>query len=550
MRNATFLQLAPEFGGTKFGPFDVVEIRLGSDPGASEITLPETLGVAPQHVKVLRQQDNSFIVAPVDKTAPVYFFRAGTARGKQVTSPMAVQSGDAFSLVTPEGPRFTILVETDPLAIKEASKEAWGPNLGEWGSRVAPTASRMKRGLWFEIKRRGFAAVFTTRMGNMGMRLWTMVKTGSIFSPVYIVSGMLMMSGWLFAGGAACSALRLNTGKMQAATELSSCRDQLGVAQDQSSGEPTELTVPQLAQLVLGDPEWRNTVESDRDLYDAFTRGLREAFADGARYRWVYTKKGSTFTRFRGALESAGMPPAVNRVVAYAAVSPHTDRTWTIVKDSQGEEVCGRGVLGLTYRQATNLGMTVVPDALVDAQLADSNDVEKQREALDATVREAGAEYKYRDNEVFTSEGAQTQGGPSCLHVDGADERDDLGAIASAISRKIGASAAKVPKADAQHWVAARLVWLYAQDYKPYQLEELDLKASTPPSIAMSNQGVEDDRRDFAVGGAGRLMGRAAAIACMANFDREQRTIPNWFTDAPPLGSCAILKAYVEYDRL
>ena len=43
MRNQTFLQLAPEFGGTKFGPFDQGEVRLGSDPSNSDITLPATL---------------------------------------------------------------------------------------------------------------------------------------------------------------------------------------------------------------------------------------------------------------------------------------------------------------------------------------------------------------------------------------------------------------------------------------------------------------------------------------------------------------------------
>ena len=37
--------------------------------GSNDITLPETLGVAAQHLKLLRQQDNSFIIAPVDRAA-------------------------------------------------------------------------------------------------------------------------------------------------------------------------------------------------------------------------------------------------------------------------------------------------------------------------------------------------------------------------------------------------------------------------------------------------------------------------------------------------
>ena len=64
----TFLELAPEFGGTRFGPFTGFEIRLGSDPTRNDITIPESLGVAPEHVKVLRQPDGSFILAPVDRS--------------------------------------------------------------------------------------------------------------------------------------------------------------------------------------------------------------------------------------------------------------------------------------------------------------------------------------------------------------------------------------------------------------------------------------------------------------------------------------------------
>jgi hypothetical protein len=46
-------------------------------------------------------------------------------------------------------------------------------------------------------------------------------------------------------------------------------------------------------------------------------------------------------------------------------------------------------------------------------------------------------------------------------------------------------------------------------------------------------------------------MARAAAVPCIARFDQEQGSVPEWFLGKPPmLGSCAILKAYVEYNRL
>lgn len=547
--HVTFLQLAAEFGGTKFGPFTSAEVRLGSDPGNSDITLPETLGVAGQHMKLLRQQDNSFIIAPVDRTAPVFFFRAGQARSKQVTSPLAVQSGDSFALVTPEGPRFVIVVETDPRAVKAAAEEASGPGFGAFAGKMTPSAGKMSRGLAAEIKRRGVAAVFTTRLGNLWMRTWTMVKSGAIFSPIYIVSGMMILSGWLFAGGSSCSAYKLNASRMELAGQVSSCRDQLGVAQGQDGSELTDPTVPDLTRIVLGHPEWKNTIENDDDLYAAYTAGLKEVYEEGAKYRWVYTKKGEPWKRFDAALEAVGMPKELARVVSYAAATTSSQRLWTLVNDSEEKEVCGRGPLSLTYRAATNLGLTVQPDALADPQLADSNDVNKQRELLDATLREASAVYEYR-NDLITKEGAEVQGGLACLYVDGTDDRTDYGALAAAINRRIGTSARKVPKIDGQHGIAARILWLYAQEFKAYQLESIDLDTSTAPSRALATQNVKESRLKYAVREAGRMMGRAAAIPCLARFDKEQREVPEWFMKDPPkVGSCAILRAYVEFDR-
>jgi hypothetical protein len=67
----------------------------------------------------------------------------------------------------------------------------------------------------------------------------------------------------------------------------------------------------------------------------------------------------------------------------------------------------------------------------------------------------------------------------------------------------------------------------------------------------MSTKEVKGERVKFAVREAAKVMARAAAIPCLAQFDKEQREVPGWFMEKPPkLGSCAILKAYVEYDRL
>lgn len=547
MKTFTFLQLAPEFGGTRFGPFDAVEVRLGSDPAQNDITLPETLGVAAQHVKIFKQQDDSYILAPVDRSAAVFHYRAGTARPKQVLAPMAVANGDAFSLVTPEGPRFYIQLERDPRAVEKALEESQGPG---WPGKVK-LPKNLQKGLVAEIRRRGFAAVFTTRIGNTFMRTWTMVKTGQIFSPRYIVAGMLMLSGWMFAGGATCTALRSNTKKNDFVDQLSNCKDQLGVTQGEE-GDLTDPTVPDLTKVVLEDAEWKNTMLADKDLYEAYARALRDVYVDASRYTWVYTRKGSPYTQFKAALDAVGMPPALVRTLAFAAASPTYDRPWSLVKDSEGAEVCGRGVLSLTYRQSYNLGLsTLQPDALVERQLAESNDVAKQREALDNTLKSAGTEYEYRDD-LIQSVGAELQGGLMCLYVDGNDDRSDVKQVAAALQRKIGASVTRnLPRESEAHWIAARLVMMYALDFKAHELENVTFDARMAPSIALSTKDVKQERRTYAIREAARILARAAAIPCLARFDKDQREVPTWFMEKPPkLGSCAILKAYVEYDRL
>lgn len=546
-KSLTFLQLAPEFGGTRFGPFDQVEIRLGSDPSNSDITLPETLGVAPQHLKLLKQQDDSYILAPVDRTAAVYHFRAGSPRPKQVLAPTAIANGDAFAMVTPEGPRFAVMVEKDARQIAKAAQDAQGPRFGLPANFNAN--NRWTRGLWNEVKRRGFAAVFTTRLGNMFMRASMMVRSGQIFSPIYVVSGILMLSGWLFVGGTTCSMYSMSKQRNAVQAKLQTCQDQInpGGGED-GNGDPT---VADLTRTVLEENTWKQTIDADKDLYVAYARALREVFANPDKYKWVYTRKSSPYTSMKQALTNQGMPDTLVRTLAFAAAGPNADRPFTIVKDSEGAEVCGRGPLGLTYRQSHQMGMTIQPDGLADRALAESQDLVAMRALLDATTKSAGVTVEYRDDLVQTV-GAELQGGMACVYVDGEDDRTDVSKVAKALSANVGTGGKKLPSEGNAYWIAARLVMLYAFDMKEHELAVVSFDATRSPSIAMETNEVKKERREFAIDAAGRVMARAAAIPCLARFDPEKKDkFPDWLLkNQPRIGSCAILKAYVEYDQL
>lgn len=547
-KSQTFLQLAPEFGGTRFGPFDQVEIRLGSDPSNSDITLPEALGVAPQHVKLLKQQDDSYILAPVDRTAAVYHFRPGSARPKQVLAPTAIANGDSFAMVTPEGPRFGVMVEKDARQIQKAAQDAVGPKFGMPAG--FNTNNRFTRGLWNEVKRRGFAAVFTTRLGNMFMRASMMVRSGAIFSPVYVVSGIIFLSGWLFVGGSSCSLYSMSKQRNAVQGKLQTCQDQLGVAggDEEGSGDPT---VADLTKNVLEEGSWKQTIDADKDLYVAYARALREVFANPEKYKWVYSRKGSPYTQIKAALTAQGMPDALVRTLAFTAAGPNSERPFAIVKDSEGAEVCGRGPLGLTFRQAYQMGMAIQPDGLADRTLAESQDIAAMRALLDATAKGAGATVEFRDDLVKTV-GAELQGGMACAYVDGEDDRTEASKIAKTLSTTIGTGGKKLPSEGNAYWIASRLVMLYAFDMKEHELAVVSFDATKSPSIHLETNEVKKERREYAIDNAGRVMARAAAIPCLARFDPEKKDkFPDWFLkNEPRIGSCAILKAYVEYDKL
>ncbi len=541
-KTMTFLQLSQEFGGTRFGPFDQVEVRLGSDPDQSDITLPAELGVAPQHVKVLKQQDETYILAPVDRTAALFFFRSTGGKSKQVTAPLACKAGDSFALVTPEGPRFFLQSEKNPKAIKEAAAESEGPGFAGINAPNIKT-----EGIVNEIKRRGFAAVFTTKLGNMWMTAWRMIKTGQIFSPVYIVGGMLMLFGWLGVAGSGCAVMSLNTQKKGFQKDLTVCRDQLGVNDQGEVGDPTGAD---LTKNILVDSTWKTTIQSDNALRDEYVKQLKVVYADPNRYGWVYKNKGSPYNRFKTQLEQQGLPENLVRSLAFAAARGRQEQDWFRVQDSEGEPVCGRGPLGLTYRTAYALGLTQLqPDALVESQLAESGDTDKQRERLDDTLRKANDEHDYRDD-LIQNAGTELQGGQQCLFIDGTDDRDSLKEVALAMRRKVGAGAGRLPSEGSGYWVASRLLMLGAHDFR-YDLESVEFDAKTPPSVALEVAQVPQGNITYAVREAAAIMARAAAVPCMARFDKDQREPPPWLLKTPPpLGQCAILRAFVEFDRM
>lgn len=527
-KEETYLQLAPEFGSTKFGPFLGVEIRLGSDATMNDITLPEAYGIAPEHIKILIQPDGSYILAPTQRSASVYAFR-GQGRPKQITAPMAVAPGDSFALATPEGPRFFIL--------RELPKNAGKAEMPQ--DSIDRARKRLTgRAILEEIKRVGLSKVFMTGVGNLAMRAWTFFKSGSFLQPRYIVMMMAIATGWIMACGAGGSAAWFQQAAAKASKDVVSAESRLQECEGRS-GAIEDQTIPGLTASILGDRiGWEESLKGDDAFNQAYRLEYRKFATNGEKVKrlmYVVEGKSREFIRFKGALENSQVPANLARVLAFlAAPDNYVDgREWTIINDSTGERACGRGPAQLTYRQAKSLNFSPLQvNALVPAGIALGSDLEAKRVAL---LEAGGASLEFTENEVAAAE-VGLQGELQCLHVTGDDARTDPRAVAGMLGTRLSGSAPRLPAEGDQYWQLARLMTLYGAD-SSIAYSGLNFDSNTAPSVVLDS--MTPSEQQYVIGQSAALVAKSIAVYCSAALTTKEP--PKHMPDLPGWADCLIL---------
>jgi len=526
-----YLQLSEEFGGTKFGPFPGAEIRLGSMQGANDIVLPEALGVMPEHVKIIKQGADSYIVAPTERTAAVFIFRSDGRPGKQITTPVALGPMDGFSLVTMEGPKF-ILIAQMPAPKKDDAKSSF---------------DRAKKGLsagsfMEEIKRQGLAKVMTSQAGYIFRTVKVFIVSGAIFSPRNIIMMMMVGTGYIMAGAAGCTACAMQAQMSTQSTKLDDLEDSLSLCEGADGEDPTVAT---LTTGILKERKWTDTLLGDDTLRKAYIDKLKGVFAREKKYRWVYKKSNSDFTKFQKALSK--VPAGVSRVLAYAAANEQyvKNREFFLIKaDSEGNKRCGRGPAAITYRQAVTMKFsTVQPDALVEGYIAQGNDKDLKEEQLKKSIGGNAEEIDFDGAEIGAN-GAGLQGDFSCLYLEGEDDRMGPSSMKKPFQKFLGKNAKKVPGEGDDYWVAARLMKFYVADWR-FGGEDVTFNSSTAPTDALGEP--SPSQKEYVINNTATLMARSVAIPCMARLDKQVKEAPSHMADAwPTLVQCGVLRLLIE----
>lgn len=187
---SSYLELPPEWGGIKYGPFRGT-IAIGSDAKRCALALDPQLGIHPTHVSLVPDGARSYRLELNHPDAGVFLKRAGEQQMFPVRTATSVSCGDTLVLGTPSGPPFTVQNDA-PIAADVSANAAAG-----LGGRLGQ-----------EMKRQGMARLLS-KAGPFrdAYHMWNRASSGGYSNPTFLVGALLGLVTAILAGGASCSGL-------------------------------------------------------------------------------------------------------------------------------------------------------------------------------------------------------------------------------------------------------------------------------------------------------------------------------------------------------
>jgi hypothetical protein len=556
----TYLQTATEFGGTLHGPLVEAEIRIGSADD-NRIRVPAALGVEPQHVRLQRVSLDTFYLVPVERSAVVWLYRAGQPRPSLVRGPTVIRAGDGFSLCTPEGIRFEVVQREG----QRPKTGAGGNDGGSGGSNLPAGVARFGAGLQNEVRRRGYAVLLSSWIGQSAQRIWFFVKTGQFMSPVYIMSFLVMASGWVF-GSMNCRGVRVAKAQVEDAEfNLKECKLKLG---DDATGGAAMRPFDQLVADALVIPEVKRSLGWG-ELQEEIKEELRVLLArDRPRFPGWYEGSGTPYHRILKALEGGGFPPEAARMLAWSGVLPAQQPRrddgvfWSVRAPQGGDEFnthCVRGPMLLSYRQAFAIGLEQRMDdayfsidglggSMGESRMAGIEaEMLRRRQAIgdDSTPRST-AKPQFGSIKIGL-DSSTTQ----CVFRNGDDHRDSLSRVAAAMVRHLGPDAPRLPPIEEANGLTGRVALLYTMDLKGGVWKQIKVQQGELQAAFDQLRTESPDDAAYVVRHTAKVIARAVALPCLLALESEEEILPVPFHDNPPsFEACAVLRARVEAGRL
>jgi len=545
---ATYLRLAPEFGGTQFGPFEGLEVRLGSDAERCHIVLPENLGVLGEHARLIRQGVDNLILTPAERTATVFLWKEGARRPTQLNTPTAVQVGDAFSLVTPNGPRFIIELDLLPPEIVEERKK----------SRKMTGRNRLSaESMGDEVKRQAFTKILVMGPMQLVQRALVFVRSGAIYQPRNVIMMAAVAGGWLFGGAMMCSSGRNQAKVASVSDKYQNCQQELAFV-DGLSGDSTEYNFGELAATIVGSNRLGTGLEQDKNLQAKVKEKATSMLSGTQDYRWLVrakSKQASEFAQWRERIEESELDLHTQKLAIWlGAKRGKSVGDFIDLEDSEGNDVCGRGPLAMTYRQGLHLGLSVAPDALYLGRSTSIDGEETRAELLSENL--ALSQEELPEDSFVTKLEPVRQSRGYCIHIDQDDDRERtrIRAVIRAMEKELGTDAPGVPTDSGHHsYSTSRIAKYWASD-----LTLVDYRDKRNPGIEFPNDSVPsavldrfDSRGAWVLDRTALTIAQAVVAPCLAVLNGDASRVEGVLgeTNLPSSLHCLVLNWKLSHEE-
>ena len=529
---ALYLTLSPEFGGTRFGPFEGLEVRLGADRERCHIVLPEAFGVAQEHCKILRQGDGGLILTASERTAAVFVWKGDARRPSQIHSPTAVRSGDNFSLVSPEGARFVVELGALPPEIQAQRQKARGRRNNLTAEGFAKEGWRLAIGrLW--------------SMGPFGllMKGWYLITSGAILQPRILIPLAIGAFGYIAAFGSSCAAMKWKSDAVKSVDDLKECEQRSGTGGGGAGGIASRTPAELIAQ-VAGSTSLAAVLENQTDLTARVESELLEVLAGRDQYGWLFddgNDAAADWIKWREAIAKSDAFDDLSKVLLpYAsAVAKRTGEQWNVQLDVSGKRSCLRGPARLTFRQGRSLGLESV---LLDAYRGDdttdfTNDDAGRLRLLSTSAM--NALLPPLDPAPAIEEAQLASGREFCTYATGEDDRESLVKVLAAFRRHLGNKASAVPETTKNEAAIARIVKLIAADVPGNTYED-----NSSPTLDFSNSMAapleEHPAKEAIVARTAEVIARSVGLPCIAALENPASVEPTFGRKVDPV-TCLVL---------
>lgn len=531
---ALYLILAPEFGGGRFGPFEGLEVRLGSDRERCHVVLPESFGVAKEHCKVIRQGDGGLILSASERTAAVWVWKGDARRPIQIHTPTAVRPNDSFALVSAEGAKFTIEFAALPPEMVAKRNAAKRGRQGLTGEKLAREGFRM-----------AVARIWSIGPVGMAMRAWYLVKSGSLWQPRILITAAIAGFGYLAAFAGSCSALKFKADALAVEDDLEQCQEEAGFAKKLGGSGIESQNFHELATTITGSSTLGLGLQNENGLREKVEEKARSIVGeDASAYDWMFRSGSAAATEWIGWRERVAKEDSLDEVTRYvlpyaSALRKRSDGDWNAWLDVTGAKSCLRGPARLSYRQAKAIG-------LVGAQLdafkgGDSNallnDDAARAQLLVATS--TLAEEPPPDPPPASALAQLATGSETCVFATGEDDRDRASDVMSALRRELGPDAAAVPENDNESAGLGRLLKLYAADapgnrYYDNPTPRLDFRNGLASPLK------EDPSGETILAKTAEAIARSIVLPCMGTLNAGKEAEAIFGRKAEPV-ACLVL---------